>query len=259
MRPLDPLAFHSDRLPVEHFDERFSGDNLAFWVPLIVEAARIEAGQHVLDVGCGTGGFTRGIADAASANVTGLDSSPRFVAFAEQQPAPRRGAVRWLVGEAETLPLENCSVDCVILSFVLHQLGRPDAAVAEAFRVLAGGGTVLVRTIAPEEAGKRVPERYLPSMAAADSARLPPIDAVERWLIEAGFEPPTTRVVLRKKALTLADEERQLAVEARCRYPFIGTDELERGVQLMRTDAERQPGDWIDPRPTTFLVARKPG
>jgi SAM-dependent methyltransferase len=77
---LDPLAFHSDRLPVEHFDERFSDDNLAFWVPLIVEAARIEAGQHVLDVGCGTGGFTRGIADAASAIVTGLDSSPRFVA-----------------------------------------------------------------------------------------------------------------------------------------------------------------------------------
>jgi ubiquinone/menaquinone biosynthesis C-methylase UbiE len=254
----DPRSFCSDRLPVEHFDERFSDDNLAFWVPLLVEEARIGPGCRVLDVGCGTGGFSRTIAETASAVVTGIDASARFIAFAEEQPAPARGAVRWLVGDAEMLPLEDEAFDRVLLSFVLHQLVRPEAAVAEAFRVLARGGIVLVRTIAPEDAGKRVPERYLPSMAAADAARLPPLAAIERWLAEAGFVEARTRVVLRNKRLKLEDEERQLAIEARERYPFISAAELDEGARRMRAEAERQLDSWIDARPTTFIAALRP-
>jgi ubiquinone/menaquinone biosynthesis C-methylase UbiE len=253
----DPRSFCSDRLPVEHFDERFSDDNIAFWVPPLVELARITPGSRVLDVGCGTGGFTRGIAEATSASVTGLDSSARFVAFAEEQPGPARGSAHWVVGEAEALPFGPASFDRVLLSFVLHQLARPESAMAEAFRVLADGGVVLVRTVAPEDVGARVPERYLPSMAEADAARMPAIGTIERWLCEAGFEQPTTRVVLRNKRLRLADEERQLAVEASSRYPFISGAELEEGLRAMRADAERQQREWIDPRPTTFLSARK--
>jgi ubiquinone/menaquinone biosynthesis C-methylase UbiE len=227
-------------------------------VPLLIEEARIGPGDRVLDVGCGTGGFTRRIAEKASADVTGLDSSARFVAFAEKQPAPAQGAVRWLVGEAEGLPLESESFDRVLLSFVLHQLAQPEAVVAEALRVLVAGGIVLVRTVAPEDVGERVPERYLPSMAEADAERLPPVATIERWLVEAGFEPPRTRIVLRNKKLSLADEERQLEVEARSRYPFISTAELEEGVRRMRADAELHRDEWTDARPTTFLRAVKP-
>jgi ubiquinone/menaquinone biosynthesis C-methylase UbiE len=252
------VAFRSDLLPVGHFDERFSDENLAFWVPKIVEAARIGRGARVLDVGCGTGGFSRAIAEDASAAVTGLDASARFIAFARRMPAPRSGAVDWVVGDAERLGLDDGSFDRVLLSLVLHQLADPEAAVAEAFRVLAGGGLVLVRTIAPEDAVERVPERYLPSMAAADAARLPGLAAVEQWLARAGFESPETRRVLRNKRLRLADEERQLRVEARSRYPFISPEELEGGLRRMRADAELAE-EWVDPRPTYLLAASKPG
>jgi 2-polyprenyl-3-methyl-5-hydroxy-6-metoxy-1,4-benzoquinol methylase len=64
----DPTAFRSDRLPTGHFDARFSDDNLAFWVPILIDAAQIGPGLEVLDVGCGTGGFTRAIAASAGAD-----------------------------------------------------------------------------------------------------------------------------------------------------------------------------------------------
>jgi ubiquinone/menaquinone biosynthesis C-methylase UbiE len=252
------VAFRSDLLPVEHFDERFSDDNVRFWVPIIVETARIGTEERVLDVGCGTGGFSRAIAETTAAAVTGLDFSARFIAFAAERSSPRRGEVEWVVGDAERLCFEEASFDRVILSLVLHQLAEPEAALAEAFRVLAGGGIVLVRTIAPEDAVERVPERYLPSMAAADAARLPPIAAVEQWLARGGFEPAESRRVLRNKKLNLADEERQLLIEVRSRYPFIGAEELDECLRCMHAAAQRA-DEWIDPRPTYLFAAAKPG
>ncbi len=253
----DRVAFRSDRLPVEHFDERFSTDNVDFWVPLIVEEARIEPGLRVLDLGCGTAGFSYAIADTAGAIVTGVDSSARFVAFAAGRAAPPHGAVDWVVADAQRLPFADATFDRVLLSLVLHQLAEPETAVAEAFRVLVRGGVTTIRTIAPEDAVARVPERYLPSMAAADASRLPTISEVEGWLSRTGFDRPEVRRVLRNKRLNLEDEERQLLVEARCRYPFIGFEELEEGRRRMRAEATWA-GEWIDPRPTYFLTAARP-
>ena len=255
----DPVAFRSDRLPTEHFDARFSEDNLAFWVPVLVEAGQISPGLDVLDVGCGTGGFAREIARSTSARVTGYDCSERFIEFARRLPPLEAGcgAVTWVVGDAEQLPFESSSFDRVLLSLVLHQLARPLAAVVEAFRVLCGGGLVLVRTIAPDDVAERVPERYLPAMAAADAARLPRIEVVADWLEQAGLGQITVARHLRNKRLVLADQERELRTEARFRYPFLTSDEVEGAIAQMRTDAAASEGDWVDPRPTCVIVAAK--
>jgi ubiquinone/menaquinone biosynthesis C-methylase UbiE len=252
----DPVAFRSDRLPIGHFDRRFSEENVAFWVPRLVKAARITPGLDVLDIGCGTGGFARAIARSVPARVTGYDRSERFIAFAKRLPRlPDGSTVRWAVGDAERLSFDASSFDRVLLSLVLHQLAEPRAAVAEAFRVLRGGGLVLVRTIAPEDVAARVPERYLPGMAAADAARLPRIEAVTDWLGQAGFAQVVTERHLRNQPLVLADEERALLVEARSRYGFLTAEEIDEGVRRMRADAAR--GGWIDPRPTYVIVGAR--
>ena len=222
-------------------------------MPLLVEAARIDPGLDVLDVGCGTGGFAREIARVAGARVTGCDRSGRFLEFARGAP----GDVNWVEGDAERLPFEAASFDRVLLSLVLHQLAEPFAAVAEAFRVLRGDGLALVRTIAPEDVAGRVPERYLPAMAAADEARLPPIDDVVTWLERAGFVDVDVRRHRRNKRLVFAEQERELRIEARFRYPLIAEDEIDRAVEQMRRDAEAA-GEWVDPRPTYVIVARRP-
>jgi SAM-dependent methyltransferase len=253
----DLVAFSSARLPTEQFDERFSQENLVFWVPVLIECAQIEAGHRVLDVGCGTGGFARAIAETASAAVTGIDYSERFIAFARDVPAPQRGSVEWKVGSAEALPVANGSFDRVLLSLVLHQLQHPEIAVAEAFRALAAGGRVVVRAIAPEDVVDRVPERFFPAMAAADTERMLPLEAIERWLQDAGLVVTERRRVLRNKKLNLADEKRQLLIEVRARYSFVSTAELDTGLRLMRAEAKVKGGGWIDPRPTHIIAASK--
>jgi ubiquinone/menaquinone biosynthesis C-methylase UbiE len=252
----DPTAFRSERLPTAYFHTRFCDDNLAFWVPILLDSVQIGAGLDVLDVGCGTGGFAHAIAAATGARVTGYDRSEKFIAAAEELPAPEAGAVAWLVGDAEELPFPPASFDRVLLSLVLHQLSDPKAAVSEAHRVLRAGGLVLVRTITPEDAVRRVPARYIAAMAEADAARLPSLDAILAWLAQAGFVDVEVTCHLRNKQLTLAEEERELRTEAAHRYQFISDEELQTAVERMRADADK--GDWIDPRPTQVLVASKP-
>jgi ubiquinone/menaquinone biosynthesis C-methylase UbiE len=253
------VAFSSVQLPTEHFNARFSEESLAFWVPILIDCAKIEAGHRVLDIGCGTGGFTRAIAGMASATVTGIEISERFIEFARDAPAPKRGAVAWKVGSAESLPVTEGSFDRAVLSLVLHQLANPQLAVAEAFRSLVADGRVVVRTVAPEDVAARVPYRFFPSMSAVDTDRMPPLDEVEGWLKDAGFVVTERRRVLRSKKLDLADEERNLLVEFHGRYSFIPEQERDAGLRLMRTEAKANAANWLDPRPTSFIVACKTG
>ena len=257
---IDRLRFRSDLLPIDHFDARFSDENLRFWVPLLVELARVQAGSRVLDVGCGTGGIARAIAAATSAEVTGCDVSERFIVEARRRTEPpTAGRVAWVVADAERLPFPAESFERVLLSMVLHQVADPPAAVRAAFRVLRPEGVVAVRTIAPEEVFDRIPERYLPAMAAADAARLLDLETVQEMLAAAGFEVESVERVLRNKRLDLAEEERALRVEAASRYEFLTEADLADAVRRMREDAAASEGHWIDPRPTMFVVASKPG
>jgi SAM-dependent methyltransferase len=207
----------------------------------------------VLDVGCGTGGFAREIARVAGARVTGCDRSKRFLEYARGQG----DGVRWVQADAERLPFDATSFDRVLLSLVLHQLAEPAGAVAEAFRVLRPGGLVLVRTIAPDDVADRVPERYLPAMAAADVARLPRIQTIVDWLEEAGFDDVEVERHTRNKRLAPDEQEQELRTEARYRYPFLIDEEIEAAVEQMRCDVKAA-GEWIDPRPTYIVVAAKP-
>ena len=190
--------------------------------------------------------------------MTGCDASERFVAFAREAPPPTRGVVEWVVADAQALPFADRSVDRVLFSLVLHQLSSPEKAVAEAFRLLPTGGLVLVRTIAPADAATRVPARYLPSMAAADVARMPPIGAVEEWLRRAGFVDLEVTRCVRNARLDPETEEHAVRVEVAARYPMVSDEELARGIRRLREDAARADVGWTDPRPTTFVTATRP-
>ena len=250
----DPAAFRSDKLPTEHFDARFSDENVWHWVPLLVWAGEIGPSSRVLDVGCGTGGFARAIAASVGAAVTGCDASLRFIDHARSTPKPARGSVEWVVGDAEQLPVLGGAFDCVVLSLVLHQVSRPDAALREARRALRDGGRVVIRTIAPEDAAERVPARFFPSMAAADVARMPPIDEIEALLARAGLVVTSTFRSLRNATLDFDREAEAARTEIASRYPFIGRGELESGLRSMAS-AAAEATTWIDPRPTYFIVA----
>jgi SAM-dependent methyltransferase len=99
---------------------------------------------RVADIGCGEGYLTLEASRWAS-KVIAVDRSPAVLKKA-QALAARRGArnIVWKRGEIEKLPLKDATVDVALLSQALHHAQDPEAALAEAGRILVPGGRVLV-------------------------------------------------------------------------------------------------------------------
>jgi len=96
------------------------------------------------DVGCGEGYLTTEAARWAR-RVVAVDRSNTALGRARQLARRRRlGNIEWIRGEIERVPIRSGSVDVVLLSQALHHAESPEAALAEAGRVLAPGGRVVV-------------------------------------------------------------------------------------------------------------------
>ena len=83
------------------------------WAPIVVAQAKLQAGERVLDVACGTGLVARLAAQyvGASGHVTGLDINPGMLAVARSL-APAQGAtVEWREEDAMTMPFSDETFD----------------------------------------------------------------------------------------------------------------------------------------------------
>jgi ubiquinone/menaquinone biosynthesis C-methylase UbiE len=114
----------------------------------IITAARLELGQQVLDVGCGTGTLAVAAAEqvGTEGRVHGIDPAPEMIARARAKATKAAAAVEFEVGVVESLAFPDESMDVVLSSLMFHHL--PDnlkpAGLAEIRRVLTPGGRLVL-------------------------------------------------------------------------------------------------------------------
>ncbi|HTP23858.1 MAG TPA: class I SAM-dependent methyltransferase [Solirubrobacteraceae bacterium] len=140
--------------PAEHYD-RFMGRYVPTLAVALADAAGVEPGMRVLDVGCGPGGLTHELAARVGAvNVAAIEPAAQF---AEACRARNPGAdVR--EGVAEQMPWPNGQFDATLSSLVIAFMGDPQQGVREMVRVtrprgvvaacmwdIAGGGMTMLR------------------------------------------------------------------------------------------------------------------
>lgn len=93
----------------------------------------------LLDIGCGTGRVTQVLAQRANRTI-GLDIAQGMLSYAAQ----RYPGICWLAGDAEALPLQSNSVDCVFSSMALQWCEEPGRVLQELQRVLRPGGKMVL-------------------------------------------------------------------------------------------------------------------
>jgi ubiquinone/menaquinone biosynthesis C-methylase UbiE len=120
---------------------------------MVVELARIKAGDKVLDVGCGSGNLTltAKVTAGSSGAVYGIDASPEMIEVARNKARKSGSEAAFDIGLIEKLAFPDASFDVVISRLVIHHL--PDdlkrQGFAEIFRVLKPGGNLLIADFNP--------------------------------------------------------------------------------------------------------------
>ncbi len=139
----------------------------------------IEAGDRVLDVGCGTGFATEGLLEHTD-DVWGLDQSAHQLERAFGKFG-KRGPVKFHRGDAERLPFVDDSFDAYWSSGSIEYWPNPVAALREARRVTKPGGPVLV-------VGPDYPKTSIFGSLADAIMLFYDEEEADRMFAEAGFE-----------------------------------------------------------------------
>jgi SAM-dependent methyltransferase len=109
--------------------------------PVLVEAAAITAGEHVLDVAAGSGNVAIPAA-AAGAHVIATDLTPELLDQGRHDAAAAGVRLGWQIADAEHLPFEDATFDvvtsCVGAMFAPHHQQTAD----ELVRVCRPGGRI---------------------------------------------------------------------------------------------------------------------
>jgi ubiquinone/menaquinone biosynthesis C-methylase UbiE len=128
---------------VRQHGRRTAEEAAAFLLP------ELTAGMRLLDVGCGPGSITRGLAARlAPGEVIGVDLSEETLVSARADAAERGlQNLRYQVASVYELPFADGSFDAVFAHQVLQHLREPAAAIREMLRVLRPGGLIGVRDV----------------------------------------------------------------------------------------------------------------
>ena len=200
----DPAGFYESYL-VRYF--------FGPWARDLLERARPQAGEHVLDLACGTGALTRDILQqiGSRGSVVGVDISPDMLRVAREVVGTHGSMVEWRQASAEALPLPDASVDLAVCQQGLQFFPDKPGALRELRRVLKPGGRVALsvwRAIehwpVQQALGRAAQGRLGAAIAAAFG--FGEHGVLERLLAEAGFRDVHVDVAEKTVVFPSADD-----------------------------------------------------
>jgi SAM-dependent methyltransferase len=184
---------------------------------VVIDHAAPREGEHVVDVGCGTGNAAL-LAAERGARVTGIDPAQRLLDVAGAEAAARGVDARFLRGEAAWLPLADSTAEAVVSVFGAIFASDAPSAVAEMARIATPGGRIVVSAWIPGGAladVMRVRRDALATAGMSDGG--PPFAWHDRATLTSAFAPYGFSVDLSEEQLAFTAASPQEFVETELR------------------------------------------
>ncbi|MDC0187592.1 metalloregulator ArsR/SmtB family transcription factor [Verrucomicrobia bacterium] len=162
------------------------------WKGLAEAMLKILNYDTVADLGAGEGTLSQLIAQRAK-KVIAVDNSEKMVKFG-QNLAKENGLpnLEYRLGDIESPPIDDSSVDLAILSQALHHAEHPPKALSEAHRILKPGGRLIVLDLL-QHTFEKARELYFDTWLGFPEAEL------AEMITSAGFSEVETAIVDREE------------------------------------------------------------
>lgn len=159
------------KFPAEKFEKLESTDRYDSMKPVErLRAVGIQQGDRVLDIGSGTGFYSRAAAQLVgnTGKVIGIDILEEMLERARELGLESN--LEYRMSEEATFPVEDDSMDWAIMTNLYHELERPEHFIKEIHRILKKSGSVYVTDWLPKEQedGPPVEHRIDPSVMIDD-------------------------------------------------------------------------------------------
>lgn len=263
--PTTPAKY--DRIGKRYDDTRQADPYL---VSRLLHHLQPEPGECYLDIGCGTGNYTRALA-TSGATFTGVDPSSLML----QRAQAVKSGVSWKQGNAELIPLENERVAGVMGTFTLHHWTDFKKAFGEIARVLKPQSKGVFLTSTPRQMEGYWLNHYFPNMLHSSVVQMPSLEVVRQAMNSAGLEVMQTEKYfvtedLKDLFLYAGKQRPQLYLDPNVRRgissfsALSNAQEVEEGLARLRADLDtgkinevmkrfaNEEGDYL------FIIARKP-
>lgn len=193
----------------------------------------------ILDLGCGTGRFSKGLSTRFNARTIGIDPSIKMLREAKENLGGT--SVFLSCGCAEALPLQENSIDVIFISMVFHHFNDPDLAALECRRVLRKNGRVLLRTGSREKIDVYPYVPYFPTSRTLLEQRLPSLKSQCQIFEKASFKILYSGNVTQQIASDYQEYANKIALRADSILVTLGDDEFQAGVRAIRSTTARGP------------------
>ena len=190
--------------------------------------------RSVVNVGAGTGSY-----EPTDLEVIAVEPSAKMIA---QRPPEAAEALK---AAAESLPLDDDSVDAAMTVFSVHHWRDPEAGIAEMRRVARR--RIVVLTFDPDSLQRWWISEYAPEIAEDDRDRFPAIERLLQWLgggVASPVEVPADCTDLFLGALWARPE---LILEKSVRASTSGFARLDPATErraVARVRADLESGEW---------------
>ena len=224
----DKTNIHS----VYNVSRNLSTETLNLWMDTIASQLNTENINSIIDLGCGTGRFTKALSDKFNCKVTGVDPSVKMLSVAKETVLSPQ--VQFIQGDTGKIPAENSSTSMVFLSQVYHHLNDLNAFIKEVSRVLADGGFVCIRNSTVDDMDSYLYPKFFPKAYEIDMKRLPVRNEIVKLFEKNNFRTTYCNPVRQAFAENHMEYYSKISLRGCSDLAAISDDEFYEGLEMLK-------------------------
>lgn len=225
----DKTNIHS----VYNESRNLSWETLNLWMNAMAPHVRNEDIKTIIDLGCGTGRFTKELSEKFNCNVTGIDPSEKMLSVAKKETViyPE---IQFIQGDSSSIPVNDSSADMVFLSQVYHHIPDLDMFVSEAGRVLKKNGYVCIRNSTIDNMDSFLYPKFFPKAYEIDMKRLPVRNEIVKLFEKNNFRTVNCNPVRQVFALNHMVYYEKIGLRGCSDLAAISDDEFYAGLEKLK-------------------------
>ena len=213
-------------------------ETMTLWLETLSSYVSQDSVKTIIDLGCGTGRFTKGLSDQFSAKVCGIDSSWKMLSTAKQSVISP--LIKFIQGSAENIPLTDGISDLVFLSMVYHHINDKNSAIREIARILKINGFFGIRTSTIDSLDSYLYLQFFPNAYQINLAKLPSRKDIIDFLKSNGFELKGHNIIHQITADNLHQYFEKISLRGLSDLSAISDDKFHDGLTLFKKYCDEQ-------------------